>query len=308
MDDDIFPRISSAKTAKEAWEIIKHEYFGDKKMSGIINLMKSYGEIISNERVVSKVLRSLNSDYNHVVVAIEESKDMSTYTFDELMCFLLAHEVRLTKNEDVKEEEKAFQVKEADCWSKQRNELRSEQRQANFTEKVDGNNTESKLFVAHLPSSHTQKRNSVWSLENGCSNHMSGSKELFKDLDESKKGVVRLGDDKQIQVNGIGTIGIKTAQGDVKLLDDMQFVPNLAHNLLSIGQLMSSGYKIEFDNDVCKVIDKKSVIKGKTESELWHLRYGHLNDLYNSCSFALYVSDPTSFEEADAIFRSGKKL
>ena len=29
--DDIFPRISTAKTSKDAWEIIKHEYRGDKK-------------------------------------------------------------------------------------------------------------------------------------------------------------------------------------------------------------------------------------------------------------------------------------
>lgn len=87
---------------------------------------------------------------------------------------------------------------------------------------------------------------------------MSGSKDLFNDLDESKKGVVRLGDDKKMQVDGKGTIGIKTVQGDVKLLTDVQFVPNLAHNLLSIGQLMSSGYKIEFDGNLCTVIDKKS--------------------------------------------------
>lgn len=44
----------------------------------------------------------------------------------------------------------------------------------------------------------------------------------------------------------------------LKLLDHLQFVPNLAHNLLGIGQLMSSGYKIEFDSDMCNVIDNNS--------------------------------------------------
>lgn len=140
VDDEIFPRISSAKTAKEAWEIIKHEYLGDRKViavklqslrsefdnlhqkeketiqsylsrvSGIVNQMKSYGETIDNERVVSKVLRSLNREFKHVVVAIEESKDLTTYTFDELMCSLLAHEERNNKYEE-KVEEKAFQIK-----------------------------------------------------------------------------------------------------------------------------------------------------------------------------------------------------
>ena len=385
VDDEIFPRISSAKTAKEAWEIIKHEYLGDRKViavklqslrsefdslhqkeketiqsylsrvSGIVNQMKSYGETIDNERVVSKVLRSLNREFKHVVVAIEESKDLTTYTFDELMCSLLAHEERNNKYEE-KVEEKAFQIKgessfkgklensggrgrgrgtsrgcyrgrgrgfgrgqvrvhfygecryckkyghkEAECWSKQRNE----QRQANFTENVDGDNNENKLFVAHSSTSKAQQCNSEWFLDSGCSNHMSGSKELFKNLDESQKSVVRLGDDKLTQVKGKGTIGIQTIQGDVKLINDVQFVPKLAHNLLSVGQLMCSGYKIEFDGKMCVVIDKKSghcianihmtqnkmfpldvskvqsykalVVKKNDESQLWHLRYGHLN-------------------------------
>ena len=62
--------------------------------------MRSYGEIISNTIVVSKVLKSLTRNYNHVVAAIEESKDLSTYSFDELMCSFLAHEVRINKEED----------------------------------------------------------------------------------------------------------------------------------------------------------------------------------------------------------------
>lgn len=72
--------------------------------------MKSYGEKISNETVVCKVLRSLTSKFNHVVATIEESKDLSTYSFDELMSSLLAYEDRLSRLSK-KVEKKAFQVK-----------------------------------------------------------------------------------------------------------------------------------------------------------------------------------------------------
>jgi len=34
---------------------------------------------------MSKVLRSLTKDFDHVVVAIKESKDLSKYSFDELL-------------------------------------------------------------------------------------------------------------------------------------------------------------------------------------------------------------------------------
>uniref|UniRef100_A0A803LNQ1 UBN2 domain-containing protein n=1 Tax=Chenopodium quinoa TaxID=63459 RepID=A0A803LNQ1_CHEQI len=137
LDDEIFPRIMSAANAQEAWEILKQEYLGDQRvikvrlqtlrrelMMGdkesiqaylgrviaIVGQTKSYGEKISNETVVGKVLRSLNPNWDHIVPAIEESKDLTSYTFDELMGTLLAHEGRVKKNE-AKVEEKAFQVK-----------------------------------------------------------------------------------------------------------------------------------------------------------------------------------------------------
>ncbi|KAL8126682.1 hypothetical protein AgCh_013810 [Apium graveolens] len=80
------------------------------RVTEIVSQMRSYGEEISNETIVSKVLRSLNENWNNIVPAIEESKDLSTFTFDELMGSLLAHESRMKKN-NVKTEEKAFPVK-----------------------------------------------------------------------------------------------------------------------------------------------------------------------------------------------------
>lgn len=173
-----------------------------------------------------------------MVAAIEESKDMSNYTFDELMCSLLAHEARIKKNDDATEEEKAFQVKgessfkgrnensggksrggfrgrgrgggrgrgqssdqrhyksnlqchyckkfghkEADCWSKQK----YEQNHVNYTEKVEEDN---KLF--HGTCSIGEASHDVWFIDSGCSNHMTGTKSLFQNLDESQKSDVRL--------------------------------------------------------------------------------------------------------------------
>ncbi|KAK2981110.1 hypothetical protein RJ640_021164 [Escallonia rubra] len=140
--ETIFSRIAAATTSKEAWEILHKEFQGSSKVitvklqslrrdfetlfmrnnesvqdflsrvTAIVSQMKSYGEQITDEIVVAKVLRSLTPTFDHVVAAIEESKDLSVYAFDELMGSLQAHEARLNRSLETKNEEKAFQVRE----------------------------------------------------------------------------------------------------------------------------------------------------------------------------------------------------
>ena len=60
----------------------------------LVNQMRTYGEDITEQRIVQKFLISLTEKYDHVVAAIEESKDLSTLTIIELMGSLQAHEQR----------------------------------------------------------------------------------------------------------------------------------------------------------------------------------------------------------------------
>ena len=48
------------------------------------------------------------------------------------------------------------------------------------------------------------------------------------------------------------------SNSNIKLLNDVQYVPGLAHNLLSVGQLLNAGYFLLFDDGCCSVYDKKS--------------------------------------------------
>lgn len=130
----------------------------------------------------------------------------------------------------------------ANCWKKAKNK-------ANYVEEEED---EIKLFVAQLED--TKLFSDIWFLDTDCSNHMTGIRSLFKELDESHKMKIRLGDDKQMQVEGEA---INNGHGKGKLLYNVFFIPSLSQNLLSVGQLMASGYCILFEGASWVVRDKK---------------------------------------------------
>ncbi|KAK3034956.1 hypothetical protein RJ639_032356 [Escallonia herrerae] len=157
---------------------------------------------------------------------------------------------------------------------------------------------ESKLFMACFDSIATNE-SGVWFLDSGCSNHMYGVKLAFKDIDESEKKLVMLGDNKPVQVEGKGSVAVKTSHGVSCTLPKAP-KRDLGAGTSSLGKL----FPRLFDDGVCMIEDKKSgqimasvrmaknmifplevsnvgkkvlVASERNATNLWHLRYGHLN-------------------------------
>jgi hypothetical protein len=63
----------------------------------IVNEMKRNGEKLEEVRVMEKILRSLTHKFEHVVMAIEESKYLETISAEELLGSLRVHEQRILK-------------------------------------------------------------------------------------------------------------------------------------------------------------------------------------------------------------------
>ena len=69
----------------------------------IINPMKNLAVKLKEEQLVRKILRSLTSDWSPKTTAIQEAKDLSTLSLDDLIGSLMAYEVQLEnmkKNEE----------------------------------------------------------------------------------------------------------------------------------------------------------------------------------------------------------------
>ncbi|MBA0756453.1 hypothetical protein Gogos_020479, partial [Gossypium gossypioides] len=66
----------------------------------IINGLKALGKTYPNNKMVKKILNSLPTSWEVKVTEIEESKDLNSISFDELIGPLLTHEMRLNKESE----------------------------------------------------------------------------------------------------------------------------------------------------------------------------------------------------------------
>lgn len=67
----------------------------------------------------------------------------------------------------------------------------------------------------------------LWYLDNGASNHTSGNRAYFQELDEGITGKVRFGDDSRIDIKGKGSIRFRMEGGDKKILRNVYYIPGL---------------------------------------------------------------------------------
>lgn len=100
-------------------------------------------------------------------------------------------------------------------------------------------------------SNEEQRESQVWYLENGASNHMTGARGKFKELDERVTGKVRFGDGSTVNIKGKGTIGFLCKNREERTLTDVYYNPNLCNNIISLGQLSEAGTRLFWRVNFC---------------------------------------------------------
>ncbi|KAE8676583.1 rhodanese-like domain-containing protein 4A [Hibiscus syriacus] len=121
--------IAGAATSKEAWDILGKVFKGADRVKqlrlqtlrgelesmkmesesvsdyimrvqAVVNQLIRNDEALTDMRVMEKILRSLTDNFENVVCAIEESKDLTMLTVDELAGSIEAHEQHKKKNNE----------------------------------------------------------------------------------------------------------------------------------------------------------------------------------------------------------------
>jgi len=105
-----------------------------------------------------------------------------------------------------------------------------------------------------------EERSDEWYLDTGCSNHMTGKKSWFSELDDSVNRKIRFADNSIVRLDGIGKILIHRKDGKKACITDVLYVPNRRSNLISIGQLLQKGYTMKMEAQAMKVFDSRNIL------------------------------------------------
>jgi len=142
-----------------------------------------------------------------------------------------------------------------------------------------------------------------WVLDTGATNHMTGTRSVFAELDTVVTGSVRFGDGSVVAIEGKGTVLFACKTGEHRRLEGVYYIPRLTTNIVSLGQMDEDGYKVDMEAGVLRLYDVQRQLLAKVNrspsrlylldmtiaapvcllarvSDLawrWHERYGHLN-------------------------------
>jgi hypothetical protein len=136
-------------------------------------------------------------------------------------------------------------------------------------------------------------------VESVFSKHTTGDKNNFLTMKKERNGPVSFGNNHSTKTLGRGTINLRSK--DV-MVENVLFVEDMKHNLLSVSKMCDQGHTLQFDLEKCEIrkegsdklvktmiktpnniyvlneIGKERCFLGKrNESWLWHKRMGHMN-------------------------------
>ncbi|KAH9697695.1 hypothetical protein KPL71_023716 [Citrus sinensis] len=225
----------------------------------VSNELKRNDEELKEVRIIEKILRSVDSKFDHIVVTIDEIRDLEDMTIEQLQGRLQAYEEKLKKKQGIEEQLLKMEVnpkkREENSDNERRHYVRGRGRgrgrecrapstrieeRVNYTKEKNGE--DGILLLAHNDTSGGQEN--TWYLDTGASNLMSGNRSMFVQLSESVNGSVAFGDDSKVPMKGRGNILFRARDGSHQIISNVYYVPNMKSNILILGQLLEKGYDI----------------------------------------------------------------
>ncbi|GJU30961.1 zinc finger, CCHC-type containing protein [Tanacetum coccineum] len=279
-----------------------------RKLTTLVNKAASLGHTIEDETIVRKLLNAVPDRYLQIVASIEQYSNLSEMTIEEAIGRLKTYEERIK----YKKGHIAPNCPQRTNTTEQSNlveeDLEPTLLMAILEDSDEGKQVkevEEQKVLLHEEDVGYKETNmdSLWYLDNGASNHMTGVRDHFKELDEKVSGKVRFGDGSYIEIKGKGSILIECDDEKQRIISHVYYIPSLKSNLLSLGQFTEIGCKVVMEDDELRLYDMDNKIfmkvtrqrnrlykanlrigtpvcllaNLKDDTWLWHARLGHLN-------------------------------
>ncbi|XP_020421316.1 uncharacterized protein LOC109949642 [Prunus persica] len=258
------------------------------RLNELINKMKTFGEVLSNERLVQKVLISLNKVYDLICLVIENTKSLETIELQEVIAILKSQEQRFDMH-CVDTAEKAFGSFLVNTKGQNKNSTQIGSTKSKNNWKPNNKPWESRLKPQQVGAAQSsngsqyvhqdevkpqckvcskfhfgecrykdKSANGEWYVDSGCINHMIGNKKLLIDINTSVTRKVQMPSGEIVSIAGIGTLVFDTNPG-TKYIREVMYLPGLKENLLSVGQMDEHGYHLVFGSNMCSIYDGSSL-------------------------------------------------
>ncbi|CAA0806954.1 Uncharacterized mitochondrial protein AtMg00300 [Striga hermonthica] len=111
----------------------------------------------------------------------------------------------------------------------------------------------------------TATTDGYWFLDTGASNHMTGNRELFTEIDEQIKGTVKFGDGSMVDIQERGSVLFACKNNKHKVLTEVYQIPRLKTSIVSLGQLAKVGVKIVIKEDEILLYDRRRALLAKVK-------------------------------------------
>ncbi|XP_017431733.1 uncharacterized protein LOC108339095 [Vigna angularis] len=300
----IFNKISKADTAKEVWDILVKTYGdGDKnkkiklqelrrqfeilimdedetvaeyfdKVQELVNKLRACKDAISDVYIVDKILRTLTPRFDHVVVAIEEARNLETMEIKELLHSLEAHEYRINERKQCQEQalQARSQFKGKKGFKKGGKGSRKcaknkPKKRANLAQDEE---SYSEVVMLMAKTEDDSSENIVWYLDSWCSTHMTGRKDWFVRIQGATQGKIQFANDRSLNAEGSGRVVLRDAEGKEVIIEEVLYVPRLKTNLISLGKLLQKGYVMKIENNNISIFNqhKRIVVQAKLSQNM----------------------------------------
>ncbi|XP_073220357.1 uncharacterized protein [Cicer arietinum] len=154
--------------------------------------MVGCGEKLTEQKLCENILRSLHPRFDYIMRAIEESKDISTLSLEELHATLEARELRMDEMSGSKSRDQALGAQ-----TYKKGDQKKKWKKNKFKKPDDKFESASK----------------------------GGQRKWLVDIDTSRMSKIRFVDDIILEAKGVGNMVIKRRNGKTMVIENVLYVP-----------------------------------------------------------------------------------